>query len=158
MKIFTENKSMITQMINIAKNIICPRSFHGVFFYHLCHIISNVKQTTWHFIKCFGNDSNNQVSPRPMRGRESKMLSNLKQFGVDLMMLLLLLLILLLNCLLLYDVPRGLTHCFLFTVVVLIQNAVKMCRYILIGNHFILKSVSHQQITGFLVTSFGAVL
>jgi len=32
MKIFTENKSMITQMINIAKNIICPRSFHGVFF------------------------------------------------------------------------------------------------------------------------------
>jgi len=95
-----------------------------------------------------------------MHKRESGTLSNLKQFGVNLMLLLLLLLllVLLLNCLLLHgDVPCGLTHRFLFTAIIFVQNAVEMRRHILIGDHFVLKSVSHQQIAGLLVTSFGTV-
>lgn len=81
--------------------------------------------------------------------RESGMLSNLQQFGVDLMMLLLLLLIVLLNGLLWRSdhTPRGLmTHRFLLaTDLVLVQDTVdtEMRRQILISYHFVLKSIPY---------------
>lgn len=71
------------------------------------------------------------------------------------LLMLLLLLVLLLNCLLLHgEVPCCLT--LLLVAVVLIQNTIQM-RYVLIGDHFVLKGVPHQQITGLLVIGFGAI-
>lgn len=118
-----------------------------------------LNKPTWHLITRFGNDRNNRVSLQPMHGRESETLSNLKQFGVDLMMLLLLLLlVLLLYCRLLHrNMPRGLTNRLLLAAVVLVQNAVEMRRHVLISDHLVLKGVPHQQIAGFLVTGFIAV-
>lgn len=85
------------------------------------------------------------------------MLSNLQQFGVNLMMLLLLLIVLL-SLLRRRDAPRGLTHRLLLAAdLVLVQDAIEIRRHILIGYHLVLKSVSHQQIAGFLVTRLGAV-
>lgn len=72
------------------------------------------------------------------------MLSNLQQFGVDLVMLLLLLLIMLSGLLMRGDVPRRLTHRVLFaTDLVFVQNVIEMRRHVLISNYFVLQGVPH---------------
>lgn len=110
------------------------------FFYHRL-FISNYEQSSGsHYLKITVIIKFHIAAVTRESERESGMLSNLQQFGVDLMMLLLL------NGLLRRSghAPRGLTHCLLLTAgLVLVQDVVEMSRHVLIRYHLILKSIPH---------------